>query len=91
MTAADNSGANAAAVPAAPSSAETGTPAAPSAKLDAAAELKAAEMAFDLGADGFVGKLDFMTRVEMEKVGTYCACYGVFSAYNKCSRFVTFR
>ena len=56
-----------------------------------AAELKAAEMAFDLGADGFVGKLDFMTRVEMEKVGTYCACYGVFSAYNKCSRFVTFR
>ena len=32
------------------------------AKLDAAAELKAAEMAFDLGADGFVGKSDFMTR-----------------------------
>ena len=62
MTAADDSGAAAAAAPAAPSTVETSTPAAPSAKLDAAAELKAAEMAFDLGADGFVGKSDFMTR-----------------------------
>ena len=52
----DSSGAkSSAAAPAATSTAETSTPAAP-AKLDAAAELKAAEMAFDLGADGFVGK-----------------------------------
>ena len=64
VTAADDSGAAAAAAPAAPSTVETSTPAAPApAKLDAAAELKAAEMAFDLGADGFVGKSDFfMTR-----------------------------
>ena len=50
--------ASAAAAPAAPASAEKadGATAAP-AKLDAAAELKAAEMAFDLGADGFVGEL----------------------------------
>jgi len=34
--------------------AEPATPSPP--KLDAAAELKAAEMAFDLGADGFVGE-----------------------------------
>ena len=42
----------------APASAEKadGASAAAPAKLDAAAELKAAEMAFDLGADGFVGK-----------------------------------
>ena len=60
MTAADDSGAAAAAAPAAPSTVETSTPAAPApAKLDAAAELKAAEMAFDLGADGFVGKSGF--------------------------------
>ena len=50
----DSSGASASA-PAAPASAD-GATAAP-AKLDAAAELKAAEMAFDLGADGFVGEL----------------------------------
>lgn len=62
VAAADDSGAAAAAAPAAPSTVETSTPAAPAAKLDAAAELKAAEMAFDLGADGFVGKSDFMTR-----------------------------
>lgn len=64
VTAADDSDAAAAAAPAAPSTVETSTPAAPApaAKLDAAAELKAAEMAFDLGADGFVGKSDFMTR-----------------------------
>ena len=42
----------------APASAEKadGASAAAPAKLDAAAELKAAEMAFDLGADGFVGE-----------------------------------
>ena len=64
VAAADDSGAATAAAPAAPSTVETSTPAAPApAKLDAAAELKAAEMAFDLGADGFVGKSDFfMTR-----------------------------
>ena len=47
-----------AAAPAAPASAEKadGAAAAAPAKLDAAAELKAAEMAFDLGADGFVGE-----------------------------------
>ena len=53
----DASGASASA-PAAPASAEKaeGATAAAPAKLDAAAELKAAEMAFDLGADGFVGE-----------------------------------
>ena len=75
VTAADDSGAAAAAAPAAPSTVETTTPLAPSAKLDAAAELKAAEMAFDLGADGFVGKSDFYDSMahhefsNMKKVG----------------------
>ena len=53
----DASGASAPSAP--PASSETTTEAGASpapTKLDAAAELKAAEMAFDLGADGFVGE-----------------------------------
>ena len=84
MTAADDSGAAAAAAPAAPSTVETTTPLAPSAKLDAAAELKAAEMAFDLGADGFVGKSGFYdsngTWVFQHEKSRHMSCCGVFSA-----------